>query len=126
MQIFTCTKPDLCSWLYATYTTFPEQIALTIGQKKQCRLYTCATKKEQKISFLDRQTYPDLSIDPLRDCSVLGGEHYLPRVLGMMQDAQQRIFFVTPTYSWEIDLHASCRQQVAVLTSQYLIDPTMG
>lgn len=126
LQIFTCTKPDLCSWLYETYDTFPEKIALTIGQKKQCRLYTCATKKEQKISFLEWQTYADVYIDPLRDCSVLGGEQYFSRVLSMTQDADHRIFFHTPTHSWEIDLHAACRQWVALLTSHYLIDPTMG
>ena len=126
LYIFTCTKPDLCTWLYETYDTFPEQIALTIGQKKQCRLYSCATKKEQKISFLDWQTHTDLYIDPLRDFSILGGELYLSRVIGMTQDAEHRMYFTTPTLSWEIDFTAPCRQRVAVLTSQYLIDPTLG
>ncbi len=125
LTIFSTNKPTLFHRL-GTTTDFPKHIALTIWQKKNCRLYDCITKKEQKISFLERQDMDNVLIDPLIDNVLIWWETYAHRQLHFQRNDQQQLMIATLQKSWLIDLTASYREEKDLLHPDYLIDPTMG
>lgn len=123
MQLFSCTKWDLFSQLYNAYDTFPEYIALTLGQKKHCQIYHCATKETQKIAFSERQKSTLLFGDPLQDLSLLWWDDYAKRLLKISGTNDWKVLFSTNKNIWTITFNDPCRQQVKQLIPNYWLDP---
>lgn len=125
LPLFTCSKPDLFSSL-STTSDFPKIIAITIWQKKNCRLYDCSSKKEEKISFTERQEKDNLLIDPIGDSELIWWQQYADRQIQFQRDSEQQIVLASSEKNRPIDLTAPCRQAGELITPNYLIDPTMG
>lgn len=122
--ILTTSKPDLFHRLYTT-SNFPRHIGITIWQKKNLRIYDTETKQEEKSTFSDRQQHESLLIDHILDPTLIWGDEFSHRILHFFEHEEQ-LMIGTVHETRSIDFSASCRQEVTVLTPNYLIDPTMG
>lgn len=123
LRLFTSTKTDLYSRLYTT-GSFPQELWVIIGQKKNLRLYDCKTRQERKIPITQRQE-SDLLVDHLVDTTIIWWDTYTARILHFSQQ-EEHLLLRTSTESWEISLTAPCRHQVDLLSPAYLMNPTMG
>lgn len=124
--LHTTTKINLFSTYADAYDTFPQTIGISLWQKKQCRLYTCADRVTTKISFAEWQTLENIYIDYMQDTTPLWWDHYAPRMIAFQESTDTELILSNTHYQRTLPYAASCWKEVDCILPAYLIDPTLG